>query len=192
MMTPDGPKVLEYNCRFGDPETQSVLPLVDGDLLGALAGAAAGDLSGVTPGRGGTGAAVTVVVTAADYPERGDTGTPIEGLDAAEASGALVFHAGTAVHDGRVVTNGGRILGVTGLGDDGRRLRGAPPTRPRLVSVRRHAPSHRHRSARIRSVIAVRDGVPAAAIDQQAVDGKRDTNATGEREREAAPRTAGR
>ena len=61
--------------------------------------------------------AVTVVLAAGEYPERGDAGTPIEGVDAAEESGALVFHAGTALQDGRLVTNGGRILGVTGLGD---------------------------------------------------------------------------
>ncbi|MEX1358628.1 MAG: phosphoribosylglycinamide synthetase C domain-containing protein, partial [Gaiellaceae bacterium] len=62
------------------------------------------------------GAAVTVVLAAGGYPERGDSGSPIEGIDAAEADGALVFHAGTALRDGRLVTNGGRILGVTGRG----------------------------------------------------------------------------
>ncbi len=115
MLTADGPRVLEYNCRFGDPETQSVLPLVDGDLLGALAAAARGSLAGAPLGRG-TGAAVTVVLTAGDYPRAGDRGTPIEGVAEAEASGALVFHAGTALKDGRLVTNGGRLLGVTGTG----------------------------------------------------------------------------
>ena len=114
MLTPDGPKVLEFNCRFGDPETQSILPLVEGDLLGALWAAARGELAGVElapPER----AAVTVVLTAGDYPEAGDTGSPIAGIAEAEAAGALVFHAGTALRDGRVVTNGGRILGVTGV-----------------------------------------------------------------------------
>ena len=115
MLTAGGPRVLEYNCRFGDPETQSVLPLVDGDLLGALAAAARGSLAGAPLGRG-TGAAVTVVLTAGDYPRAGDRGTPIEGVAEAEASGALVFHAGTALKDGRLVTNGGRLLGVTGTG----------------------------------------------------------------------------
>ena len=115
MLTADGPRVLEYNCRFGDPETQSVLPLVDGDLLAALAAAARGSLAGAPLGRG-TGAAVTVVLTAGDYPRAGDRGTPIEGVAEAEASGALVFHAGTALKDGRLVTNGGRLLGVTGTG----------------------------------------------------------------------------
>ena len=112
ILTAEGPRVLEYNCRFGDPETQSVLPLVDGDLLGALAGAAAGSLAGVSIGRHDA-AAVTVVLTAGDYPRVGDRGTPVEGVSDAEAAGALVFHAGTALSDGRLVTNGGRLLGVT-------------------------------------------------------------------------------
>ena len=117
MLTPEGPRVLEYNCRFGDPETQSLLPLLDGDLLAALAAAAAGDLSGVRLGRCGQ-AAVTVVLTAGDYPASGDRGSVITGIAAAEATGALVFHAGTALRDGAVVTNGGRILNVTGVADD--------------------------------------------------------------------------
>jgi phosphoribosylamine--glycine ligase len=115
MLTPGGPRVLEYNCRFGDPETQSVLPLVEGDLLAALAAAASGSLAGTTLGRA-EGACVTVVLAAGRYPEAGDTGTPIEGIEDAERSGALVFHAGTALHDGRLVTNGGRLLSVTARG----------------------------------------------------------------------------
>jgi phosphoribosylamine--glycine ligase len=115
MLTADGPRVLEYNCRFGDPETQSVLPLVDGDLLEPLAAAATGSLAGTSLGRR-EGAAVTVVVTAGDYPASGDRGTPIEGTEQAEASGALVFHAGTALRDGQLVTNGGRLVGVTATG----------------------------------------------------------------------------
>jgi phosphoribosylamine--glycine ligase len=115
MLTPAGPRVLEYNCRFGDPETQSVLPLVDGDLLEALAAAATGSLAGTSLGRK-DGAAVTVVLAAGGYPASGDRGTPIEGIDRAEATGALVFHAGTALRDGELVTNGGRLLGVTATG----------------------------------------------------------------------------
>jgi phosphoribosylamine--glycine ligase len=116
MLTADGPRTLEFNCRFGDPETQSLLPLLDGDLLQALGAAAAGDLRGVEL-TASQRAAVTIVLAAPDYPERSDTGTPIAGIEDAEAAGALVFHAGTALHNGRLVTNGGRILGVTGLGD---------------------------------------------------------------------------
>ncbi len=116
MLTGDGPRVLEFNCRFGDPETQSILPLLEGDLLEALAAAATGELSGVTL-EAAPGAAVTVVLAAGDYPAGFDRGSPIAGVDDAEAGGALVFHAGTALHGDRLVTNGGRVLGVTGLGE---------------------------------------------------------------------------
>ena len=115
MLTPAGPRVLEFNCRFGDPETQAVVPLFEGDLLEVLAASARGDVSGMeldwVPD-----AAVTVVVAAEKYPAEGDRGSVIEGVDTAEAMGALVFHAGTARHGDRLVTNGGRILAVTGRG----------------------------------------------------------------------------
>jgi phosphoribosylamine---glycine ligase len=115
MLTDAGPKVLEFNCRFGDPETQSILPRLRGDLLEALAAAASGDLRSDSLAVGDQ-ACVTVVLTARDYPASGDSGTPITGIDEAEAAGALVFHAGTAMRDGELVTNGGRILDVTALG----------------------------------------------------------------------------
>jgi phosphoribosylamine--glycine ligase len=114
MLTEAGPRVLEFNCRFGDPETQAILPRIDGDLLEALEAATVGDLSGTTISASDD-AAVTVVLASREYPERGDSGTPIKGADEA-AVGALVFHAGTAVHGGRLVTNGGRVLNVTGVG----------------------------------------------------------------------------
>jgi phosphoribosylamine---glycine ligase len=114
MLTEAGPKVLEFNCRFGDPETQAILPRVDGDLLEALDAAAVGDLAGTTINTSDD-AAVTVVLASRDYPERGDSGTPIAGAEDAAAH-ALVFHAGTAVHGEQLVTNGGRVLNVTGLG----------------------------------------------------------------------------
>ena len=117
MLAADGPRVLEFNCRFGDPETQSMLPLVDGDLLVALAAAASGSLTGVSLERLAA-SAVTVVLAAGRYPAAGDAGTPIEGIDDATAEGALVFHAGTALNDGELVTNGGRLLGVTATGAD--------------------------------------------------------------------------
>jgi phosphoribosylamine--glycine ligase len=117
MLAADGPRVLEFNCRFGDPETQSVLPLVDGDILVALAAAASGSLAGVSLERL-AGSAVTVVLVAGRYPAAGDVGTPIEGIDDATAEGAIVFHAGTALNDGELVTNGGRLLGVTATGTD--------------------------------------------------------------------------
>jgi phosphoribosylamine--glycine ligase len=116
MLTESGPRVLEFNCRFGDPETQSLLPRLDGDLLEVLAACAHGDARKVQTGTP-RGAAVTIVLAGSGYPERSDTGTPIDGIEDAEAAGALVFHAGTALHDGQLVTNGGRVLSVTGLGD---------------------------------------------------------------------------
>jgi phosphoribosylamine---glycine ligase len=114
MLTEAGPRVLEFNCRFGDPETQAILPRVDGDLLEAIEAAAGGDLGGSTISTSDE-AAVTVVLASGDYPERSDSGTPIDGVEDAAAR-ALVFHAGTAVHGGQLVTNGGRVLNVTGLG----------------------------------------------------------------------------
>ena len=116
MLTADGPRVLEFNCRFGDPETQSLLPRLEGDLLQALAAAAAGELRGVELSSSEQ-AAVTIVLAAPEYPAHGDSGTPIAGVEAAESAGALVFHAGTALQHGRLVTNGGRILGITALGE---------------------------------------------------------------------------
>jgi phosphoribosylamine---glycine ligase len=110
MRTGDDLRVIEFNCRFGDPETQSLLPRLETDLLPLLTG----ELS--EQPRIAETAAVTLVIAGGQYPERGDTGTPIEGVEAAEATGALVLHAGTALRDGRLVTNGGRILNVVGLG----------------------------------------------------------------------------
>jgi phosphoribosylamine--glycine ligase len=117
MLTADGPRVLEFNCRFGDPETQAVLPLIRSDLLPLLAAAAAGDLPSA-PAELSDDAAVTVVVAARDYPPANDTGSPITGIEDARELGGLVFHAGTAERDGALVTSGGRILGVTGVGAD--------------------------------------------------------------------------
>ena len=114
MMTADGPRVLEFNARFGDPETQALVPRLRGDLLEALAAAARGRAAATV--REGEDAAVTVVLTGPEYPERSDySGAPIDGIADAEAAGVLVFHGGTAMRDGRLVTNGGRILSVTAL-----------------------------------------------------------------------------
>ena len=111
MRTVDGLRVIEFNCRFGDPETQSLLPRLESDLVPVLAGDLSRELQVADR------AAVTVVLAAPDYPARSDySGTPIDGVEEAEATGALVFHAGTALHGGRLVTNGGRILDVVGLG----------------------------------------------------------------------------
>jgi phosphoribosylamine--glycine ligase len=116
MMTEDGPRVLEFNARFGDPETQALMPRLEGDLLGALAGAATGDVPAAELAVSDD-AAVTVVLTAPDYPARSDySGAAIAGVEEAVGAGAIVFHCGTAVRAGRLVTSGGRILSVTALG----------------------------------------------------------------------------
>jgi phosphoribosylamine--glycine ligase len=115
MVTADGPRVLEFNARFGDPETQVLVPRLEGDLLAALAATASGDAGGVSLG-GSSEAGVTVVLAGPEYPARSDyTGAAISGLEEAEAAGALVFHGGTAIRGGRLVTNGGRILSVTAV-----------------------------------------------------------------------------
>jgi phosphoribosylamine--glycine ligase len=114
MLTPDGPAVLEYNVRLGDPEAQVVLPLLDGDVAALLAEAAAGRLR-TTPAFG-PGAAVTIVCASEGYPGAPRTGDVIDGLDAARAvPGVTVYCAGvSAGPGGRLVTAGGRVLAVTG------------------------------------------------------------------------------
>jgi phosphoribosylamine--glycine ligase len=115
MMAPDGgAKVLEYNARFGDPETQAVLPRLRSDLLELLeASTRPGGLAGIEP-RWSSDWAVTVVLASGGYPESSSSGDVISGLDSVD--GAEVFHAGTAERDGDVVTAGGRVLNVTALG----------------------------------------------------------------------------
>jgi len=115
MLTDDGPRVLEFNCRFGDPETQAILPRLAGDLLGTLAAAAKGDL-GRPSLTSGDDAAVVVVIAARDYPAGTSSGAPSDGVDDAETEGAVVFHAGTALRGAQLVTNGGRILNVAATG----------------------------------------------------------------------------
>ena len=117
MITADGPKVVEFNARFGDPETQVVLPLLDGDLVQIMHACADGTLADV-PIRWKDGAAVCVVLAAGGYPASYEKGNEIYGIGNAEKLGALVFHAGTAKKNGKIVTNGGRVLGVVGMGKD--------------------------------------------------------------------------
>jgi phosphoribosylamine--glycine ligase len=114
MLTEDGPRVLEFNCRLGDPETQSILPRLEDDLLGVLSAAAEGSLGGVQLPTS-EHASVTVVLAADGYPAGRDVGSPVDGVRDAERTGALVFHAGTALRAGRLVTSGGRILNVTAV-----------------------------------------------------------------------------
>jgi phosphoribosylamine--glycine ligase len=117
MLTPDGPRLVEYNVRFGDPESQVVLPRLTTDLAGLLAAAAAGDLTKAAPPAFADDACVTVVIATEGYPTAPRTGDVIEGIDKAEASGATVFCAGVARGPaGDLVTAGGRVLAVTGTG----------------------------------------------------------------------------
>ena len=117
ILTADGPRVIEYNCRFGDPETQVVLPLLQSDLFSILRAVreerlAAADIAWRD------GAAACVVLASGGYPKKYQTGFPITGLDAdGGCAGAIVYHAGTKWQDGQYRTAGGRVLGVTGLGD---------------------------------------------------------------------------
>jgi phosphoribosylamine--glycine ligase len=116
MLTDAGPRVLEFNCRFGDPETQALLPRLGGDILEALAAAAHGDLAGVELDPEPL-AAVAVVLAAPGYPDEPQSGVPIGGVEVAAATGALIFHAGTALRHGQLVSAGGRVLDVVGTGD---------------------------------------------------------------------------
>ena len=117
MIDAAGPKLIEYNVRFGDPECQVLMMRLKGDLLPLLKAAAEGGLADLSADWSDE-AALTVVMAAENYPGAPRKGTPIAGLDAAEATGAKVFHAGTAVRDGRLVANGGRVLNVTATGPD--------------------------------------------------------------------------
>ncbi|HEU4329372.1 MAG TPA: phosphoribosylamine--glycine ligase [Roseiflexaceae bacterium] len=117
MLTEQGPRILEFNARFGDPETQAILPLLRGDLLAALLACAEGGLQPAMLSWG-EGAAACVVLAAHGYPEAPRRGDPISGVEAVEHPDTLVFHAGTALEEGRLVTSGGRVLGITGLGAD--------------------------------------------------------------------------
>ena len=117
MLTEKGPRVIEYNCRFGDPETQVVLPLLKTDLLTVMRAVHDGRLSEV-PVEFANGAAACVVVASSGYPQAYPKGLPISLGDAESRADVTVYHAGTALQDGRLVTSGGRVLGVTATGED--------------------------------------------------------------------------
>jgi phosphoribosylamine--glycine ligase len=118
MLTADGPKVIEFNVRLGDPETQVLLPLIDEPLLPLLVAGAAGSLR-ATSVRIARDCLAGVVLASRGYPETSESGKVIEGIDAAEATpGVAVYHAGTAQRGAQVVTAGGRVLTVVGRGAD--------------------------------------------------------------------------
>ena len=116
MITSDGPRVLEFNCRFGDPETQAILPRLKSDLLPLLEATIDGNLNAgqiewdARP-------AVTVVMASGGYPDKYEVGKPISGLDRVALDGVEIFHAGTRRENGGIVTSGGRVLAVTALGE---------------------------------------------------------------------------
>ena len=116
MLTKDGPKVVEYNARFGDPETQAVLPLLESDLFAIMRAVREGRLA-ETDIRWKKESAACIVLASGGYPEKYESGKLISGLEDAEAAGATVYHAGTKKTDAGYVTAGGRVLGVTALGD---------------------------------------------------------------------------
>ena len=114
MLTADGPRVLEFNCRFGDPETQAILPLLDSDLIDIAEACAMGRLAEIDL-RWKQGSAACVVLASEGYPGKYPGGREIAGLEISFEN-AVVFHAGTKLLDGKVITAGGRVLGVTGWG----------------------------------------------------------------------------
>jgi phosphoribosylamine---glycine ligase len=124
MLTDEGPRLLEFNARFGDPETQAILPRVAAPLAPLLLAAARDRLADVAEAMGIDGrlvpatrdSAVALVLAAPGYPERPETGSPVEGIGRAESAGALVFYAGVRISQGRLVTSGGRVLTVVGTG----------------------------------------------------------------------------
>ena len=137
MLTPDGPKVIEYNCRFGDPETQVVLPLLESDLLKVMTACTEGTLAD-TEVKFSDGAAACVILASGGYPVAYEKGKPITGLvdgQLPDEPNVTVYHSGTAItEDGQLVTNGGRVLGVTATA----------PGLPRAISIAYEAAEHIH------------------------------------------------
>jgi phosphoribosylamine--glycine ligase len=117
MLTPDGPKVLEYNCRLGDPETQVILPLMKTDLFEVLYESTQRKLDGVDF-ENSKDACACVVIASGGYPGSYEKGKEINGIEEAEEEGCMVFHAGTKLEGGKTVTSGGRVLGVTAVASD--------------------------------------------------------------------------
>ena len=117
VLTPDGPKVLEFNCRLGDPEAQVVLPLTRGNLVEPMTAIARGEGLSDWQLPSPAGFALVTVLASGGYPESYPRGLPITVPDGIESERLRVYHAGTAIRDGQLVTAGGRVLGVTGIGD---------------------------------------------------------------------------
>jgi len=118
MVTKNGPKVVEYNCRLGDPECQIVLPLYDGDVLALFDAAERGALSTLDAPKPPKGSAAIVVLASEGYPNAYEAGQEVSGIEEAEKNGARVLHAGTKMENGKLLTAGGRVFGVVGSGKD--------------------------------------------------------------------------
>ena len=118
MVTKNGPKVVEYNCRLGDPECQIVLPLYDGDVLALFDAAERGALSTLDAPKPPKGSAAIVVLASEGYPNAYEAGQEVSGIEEAEKNGARVLHAGTKMKNGKLLTAGGRVFGVVGSGKD--------------------------------------------------------------------------
>lgn len=116
MLTEGGPKLIEYNCRFGDPECQVLMTRYHGDLAALMQAVATGDVASAQPPEFDDATALTVVMAANGYPASPEKGGAISGVDAAETKGGKIFHAGTAMKDGQLIANGGRVLNVTASG----------------------------------------------------------------------------
>ncbi|HET7406309.1 MAG TPA: phosphoribosylamine--glycine ligase [Mycobacteriales bacterium] len=157
-LTARGPAVVEFNARFGDPETQVVLPLLQDPLGELLHAAATGRLAAHAPLRWRAGAAVTVVIAAAGYPANPRTGDPLHGLaGAADIDGVQVLHAGTAVVEGDLVGAGGRVLSVTAVGDSLPAARDSAYAAVERISM----PGAQHRSDIAAKAVAGEVAVPA-------------------------------
>lgn len=117
MLTPNGPKVIEYNCRFGDPETQVVLPRLKTDIIDIFEAINSGTLAELEI-EWADEACACVIAASGGYPKSYPKGIEITGLENGQKDGVIVYHAGTAIKDGKLVTSGGRVLGVTALGSD--------------------------------------------------------------------------
>ena len=116
MLTDEGPKLVEYNCRFGDPECQVLMARFDGDLLSLMLAVAQGELGSLPPPAFANRTALAVVIAAKGYPEEPKKGGAIRDIEVAEATGATVFHAGTMLVDEQLVASGGRVLTVVATG----------------------------------------------------------------------------
>jgi phosphoribosylamine--glycine ligase len=125
MLTADGPKLIEYNVRFGDPECEAIMPRIAGDFAEMLALVASGRLDEIGEIELEDASTMTVIIAAKGYPGTPAKGGAIAGIDEAEADGAIIFQAGTGEADGKLVTNGGRVLAVTAAGETLRDARDA-------------------------------------------------------------------